>query len=53
MNPHRYSWGYAHQIRMAAIIAVATVIGWLFSREPKRPPAEHFFHLATVFGLTS
>jgi probable O-glycosylation ligase (exosortase A-associated) len=39
MNPHRLSWGYAYSMRVALIVAVATCLGWVFSRERKLPPA--------------
>lgn len=36
MNPHRLAWGFAATLPFAVAIGVATVIGALFSREPKR-----------------
>jgi len=36
MNPHRLAWGFAMTIPFAWLIGLATVIGALFSREPKR-----------------
>jgi putative inorganic carbon (HCO3(-)) transporter len=38
MNPHRLAWGFAHDFRFAQLIAIATLIGILFSKEPKRLP---------------
>ena len=38
MNPHRLTWGFAHNFRWAYLIAVATLVGLLFSRQPKRLP---------------
>jgi len=38
MNPHRFTWGFAYSMPFAQIIAVATLIGILFSKEPKRIP---------------
>lgn len=38
MNPHRLSWGYAYDLPFAEIIAVSTLIGIFFSREPKHLP---------------
>ena len=35
-NPHRYAWGFATTIPFATAAFVATVVGALFSREPKR-----------------
>lgn len=36
MNPHRLAWGVAMSIPFAWLIGLATVIGALFSKEPKR-----------------
>jgi putative inorganic carbon (hco3(-)) transporter len=38
MNPHRLTWGYAYDLRVALVVAVATILAWLFSRERKLPP---------------
>jgi len=38
MNPHRLAWGFAHNFRFAYLIAIATLVGLLLSREPKRLP---------------
>jgi len=38
MNPHRLTWGFAYNMPFAQIVAIATVFGLLFSREPKRFP---------------
>jgi len=35
-NPHRYAWGFAATAPFATGIFVATLIGALFSKEPKR-----------------
>lgn len=36
MNPHRFTWGLATTIPFAWAIGIATVIGAVFSKEPKR-----------------
>lgn len=36
MNPHRLAWGFAMTIPFAWLIGIATVIGAVFSKEPKR-----------------
>jgi putative inorganic carbon (hco3(-)) transporter len=36
MNPHRLAWGFAQSIPFAQAIFAVTVIGALFSREPKK-----------------
>ena len=38
MNPHRLCWGFAVNMPFAQVIAIATLVGMLFSREPKRIP---------------
>ena len=38
MNPHRLSWGFATTMPFAQIVAIATLLGMLFSREPKHIP---------------
>ena len=38
MNPHRLTFGFAYSMPFAQIVAVATILGVLFSREPKRFP---------------
>ena len=38
MNPHRLSWGYAYDLRVALVVGAVTIIAWLFSRERKLPP---------------
>jgi putative inorganic carbon (hco3(-)) transporter len=38
MSPHRLTWDFAYDFPFAQVIAVATLVGMLFSREPKRLP---------------
>ena len=38
MNPHRLSWGFAHDFEFAAVVGVVTIIAVLMSRERKRLP---------------
>jgi len=38
MNPHRMTWGFAYTLRVALVVGAATIVAWLISREPKRPP---------------
>jgi probable O-glycosylation ligase (exosortase A-associated) len=35
MNPHRYSWGFAHDFPFAMLVAIATLVGVPFSSERK------------------
>ena len=38
MNPHHLTWGFAYDFPFAMIVWIATVAGWLLSREPKSLP---------------
>ena len=38
MNPHKLSWGFATNFPFALLVALATLMGLLFSREPKKIP---------------
>src|SRR5688572_24547792 len=38
MNPHRLTYGFAYDFGFAQLIAIATVIGLVFSGQPKRLP---------------
>lgn len=38
MAPHRMTFGFAHNFAFAQLIAIATLVGIIFSREPKRLP---------------
>ena len=38
MNPHRLAYGFAYSFPWAYILAIATLFGVLFSKEPKRMP---------------
>ena len=38
MNPHRLSYGFAYDFPFAFCVAIATLLGTAFSREPKRIP---------------
>jgi probable O-glycosylation ligase (exosortase A-associated) len=38
MNPHRLGWGFAFDMQFALLVALATLVGMLLSREPKRIP---------------
>ncbi|MGC2518206.1 MAG: putative O-glycosylation ligase, exosortase A system-associated [Burkholderiales bacterium] len=38
MAPHRMTFGFAHDFAFAQLIAVTTLIGMFFSKEPKRLP---------------
>jgi len=38
MNPHRLSWGFAYNFPFAQVIAIATLLGVIFTRERLRIP---------------
>ncbi len=38
MNPHRYSWGLANDFPFVALVAGVTILGFVFSAEPKKLP---------------
>ena len=38
MNPHRLAWGFAYSFPFGAVVAIATLISFLLSNEPKRFP---------------
>jgi probable O-glycosylation ligase (exosortase A-associated) len=38
MNPHKQAWGFATTMPFALIVALATLVGMLFMREPKKFP---------------
>jgi len=38
MNPHRLTFGWAFSFQWVQWVAGATILGWLFSREPRRIP---------------
>lgn len=49
MNPHRLTWGFAYSMPWAMIVALATLTGLLFSREPKKLPWTPITALLLVF----
>jgi len=61
MNPHRLTWGVAQTFPVAMAIAIATIVGWMISREPKRIPMTTttillivltgWFTLTTIFAV--
>ena len=38
MNPHKQAWGFATNMPFAMLVALATILGMFFSREPKKVP---------------
>ncbi len=38
MSPHRLTWGFAYDLPFAMVVSLATVVAFVFSKEPKRFP---------------
>lgn len=38
MTPHKLAWGFVTDLPLNQVVAIATLIGWGLSREPKRIP---------------
>ncbi len=51
MNPHRWAWGYAQEFRVALVAGVATLLGWVFSREAKTPPNAFIVYMLASFTI--
>jgi len=49
MSPHRLTYGFAYDFPFAQLIAIATLIGLVVSRQPKRLPVTPV--TATLFAL--
>ncbi len=51
MNPHKLSWGFAHDFPFAQIVALTTMFALLISREPKKIPWTWETVLLVIFTL--
>jgi putative inorganic carbon (HCO3(-)) transporter len=51
MNPHRLTWGLAYDMPFAMLIAISTLIGVVFSREPKKLPVTGTTLVLFIFML--
>lgn len=51
LNPHRFAYGFAYSVPLGAIFAAATLLAWLFSREPKLPPLNAVTVLLILFTV--
>src|SRR5512140_1976002 len=61
MNPHRLTWGFAYALPFSQVIVGATLLGAIFSREPKNPKGGaaavvllmlvSYFAITTLFAL--
>ena len=38
MNPHRFTWGFAYSMPFAALVGLATIIGFLFTKDKNKIP---------------
>src|SRR5689334_21272728 len=50
MNPHKWTWGYAQEFRVALVVGCATILAWLISTDPKLPPRSSIVY--TLAALT-
>ena len=50
MNPHRLTWGFTYDFPLAMVVGVATLVAWLFSREPKTLPWHPLVLLLAIFA---
>jgi len=51
MNPHRLGWGFAYNFPFAMLIGLVTIIGILFSKDPKRLPKDRIVYLLVIFNI--
>jgi probable O-glycosylation ligase (exosortase A-associated) len=51
MNPHRMTWDYAYDLRVALIVGATTIVAWVASRESKYPPAQPPVYWLIGFAL--
>jgi probable O-glycosylation ligase (exosortase A-associated) len=50
MNPHRLTWGFTYDFPFAMVVGMATIVAWLFSREPKSLPWHPLVLLLAIFA---
>jgi probable O-glycosylation ligase (exosortase A-associated) len=57
MNPHRLAYGFAHDFPFAQLVAIATLLGMVFSQQPKhlpvRPVTVVLFAMAVWMNVTT
>ncbi|NUO82394.1 putative O-glycosylation ligase, exosortase A system-associated [candidate division KSB1 bacterium] len=51
VNPHRFAWGAAYNFPAAQLVAVATLLGWLFSSNKGRLPQQRETYLMLLLWL--
>ena len=56
-NPHRFTWGFAQELPVAMVVAIATMAGFAFSANRRLPPMKRetilLLLLWTWFALTT
>lgn len=50
LNPHLHTFGFSNALPFNMVLALATIVSWLMSKENKRPPSDPWF--ASVMALT-
>jgi probable O-glycosylation ligase (exosortase A-associated) len=51
MNPQRFTWGFAWGFSFAEAVAIATLLGLILSREPKKLPVTAMTVLLVLLGF--
>jgi probable O-glycosylation ligase (exosortase A-associated) len=49
MIPHRLSWGFAHDLEFSAMVAVATILGLIFTKDRRMVPRVGETYLMVAF----
>jgi len=49
MNPHREAFGFSQNLPLNMIIALATLVSWVISKEPKRMPSNPIVVVLAMF----
>ncbi len=49
MNPHRLGYGFVSTWPVAEIVGIATLVAWVFSKEPKKLPMHTLLVLIMIF----
>lgn len=56
-NPHRFTWGFARELPVAMVVAIATILGFTFSSARRFPPMKRETILLLIlwvwFALTT
>jgi putative inorganic carbon (HCO3(-)) transporter len=51
MNPHQLVWGLATELRLNLIISLVTILGYIFSKEPKSIPNNACVYLLFALAI--